>query len=1079
MEPIKLDPQLEAVYKKCLEFRGKKNLTLKDSRFLRKTFTDFGGREREFSFRYYQVQAVLHLILMNRFVLGDDCGLGKCKTLDSLVLTDRGLVELGKLAPEGVTLEPDTFYALDQPTQVWTGWKWASIKRFYYNGNQTIVRLKTNSGRETTGTFVHPLLTYTEGVESFEPMGSLQIGDVLCVESRTQQELFNGVQREFRKEKVVAIQHEEALVADLEIDDDDHSFVADGFVNHNTLETIGALTYVWAKNPNQKVLILTTKSAAPQWADEFKRFTKGINVILCRGKPRFREKARRAFQKITGPTICIMGYRTAVQDFTQMQDWKDHLLVADECLDYFTPIKLADGTTELIGKIVCGEMPLEVLSENPETHEIEAKKIIAWHRVPLQGQGNRRQLLKLSFRFSKSIRVTKNHEIFRPGGGKTPAVQLKKDHEVLHLCENTPTEIQKQVILGGLLGDSSISFPKRSLWGIVSVQSAKRGAYLRFKRDILAPLGVSRIDESLAGYQPKVGSKIPVERFRLNGNAAVTSLLVEGRVWRDGKKRVTKDWLDHVGPLGLAIWYADDGSLGRHICADGRVTYKITLNSQGFTRDEQELLAGWLNWKWGIKAEIKTTKPRSDRKVGYRECYSYLYLPDVEAKKFLDILPGSFPSVEYKFPGKKPFTYLEEGIKPTVSLVTDWVASTEKFVHKNPNVKYVYDIAVEDNRNYFAGKGLKVSNCTAFKNPRTQVAQVCKHLSLNANRAWGLSATIIKNNLTEAYGIYQVIVPGLFSSMNHFMKHFCIVEYQRIPKSNRKIPIIVGHSDWQIERFRELIDPFFLGRPKHAVAPELPTLTIRQIKVGLYPEQVEKYLEALEGLLEVLTEDGMEEKEVSKLTAVTYCQEIVNHLGLIGHEGDSTKLDALVEMLTEGDLAGQKVIVFSRFRKMVDLAIPVLQNAGVKCTRVTGSENDHQRREAMIRFQTEGSDTNVIFITMAGGDAINLQAAKAIIFFDSPWSAGDYLQIIGRMIRIGSDHDKVYAFHLVTEADKIPDKATVDGRVQQVLSKKMTLIEAVLGERIKGGKEKAVDYRLDSNVTELFELLKNDAKRTL
>jgi SNF2 family DNA or RNA helicase len=220
----------------------------------------------------------------------------------------------------------------------------------------------------------------------------------------------------------------------------------------------------------------------------------------------------------------------------------------------------------------------------------------------------------------------------------------------------------------------------------------------------------------------------------------------------------------------------------------------------------------------------------------------------------------------------------------------------------------------------------------------------------------------------------------------------------------------------------------------------------------------------------------MEEKEVSKLTAVTYCQEIVNHLGLIGQEGGSSKLDALVEMLTEGDLAGEKVIVFTRFRKMVDIAIPVLEKEGVKCTRVTGTENDLQRRDAMNLFQKADSGTNVIFITMAGGDAINLQAAKAIVFYDSPWSAGDLIQILGRMIRIGSDHDKVYAFNMVAESGKVGQKVTIDGRVQQVLAGKMNLIEAVIGKRVKGEKGDAVDYRIDSDVNELFNLLKDDAK---
>jgi SNF2 family DNA or RNA helicase len=123
----------------------------------------------------------------------------------------------------------------------------------------------------------------------------------------------------------------------------------------------------------------------------------------------------------------------------------------------------------------------------------------------------------------------------------------------------------------------------------------------------------------------------------------------------------------------------------------------------------------------------------------------------------------------------------------------------------------------------------------------------------------------------------------------------------------------------------------------------------------------------------------------------------------------------------------------------------------------------------MDSFQDPKDPTRVIFITMAGGDAINLQAAKALIFFDTPWSAGDYLQILGRMIRIGSDHESVYAIHMVA-------RNTIDERVQGVVKKKMGLIEQVLGERVKGEKGKDIIYDAGSDTKDLFSAMVNDAR---
>jgi len=368
------------------------------------------------------------------------------------------------------------------------------------------------------------------------------------------------------------------------------------------------------------------------------------------------------------------------------------------------------------------------------------------------------------------------------------------------------------------------------------------------------------------------------------------------------------------------------------------------------------------------------------------------------------------------------------------------------------------------------GYVLVTDEAAAYKNHQTQVHQVCKWLSGKAVRTWALTATLIKNNLVEGWGVYNVVVPGLFGSYNAFLNDFCITRLQQLPGSRRQVPVIVGYRQRDIAEFRRKIDPFFLGRPKFEVASELPPLTIRSVKVDLTPYQEEKYAEALSGLLTIGTSKPgeEEEKEVTKLTAVNYCQQIVNHPQLIGCDGDSSKLDALLDLITEGEFEDEKVIVFSRFRKMIDIIGPALKKAGVASVRITGEEDPKARKASQDAFQDPNGKVRVVLITMAAAEAINLQAAKAIIFYDSPWSAGDFIQILGRMIRIGSIHDRVHAIHL--EARK-----TIDERVNQVLMKKMGLVEAVLGKKLKGD-DSSVIVQAENDLSDLFASLVNDAK---
>jgi len=126
-------------------------------------------------------------------------------------------------------------------------------------------------------------------------------------------------------------------------------------------------------------------------------------------------------------------------------------------------------------------------------------------------------------------------------------------------------------------------------------------------------------------------------------------------------------------------------------------------------------------------------------------------------------------------------------------------------------------------------------------------------------------------------------------------------------------------------------------------------------------------------------------------------------------------------------------------------------------------------------FQDPNSDTRVICITTAGSEAINLQAAKALVCLDTPWSAGDFLQLVGRMIRIGSEHDKCYVIHMVARRSGSKPE-TVDHRIMEVLGKKMHLIEAVLGKRIKGDDDQ-ITVPMDNDISDLFATLKNDARK--
>lgn len=355
---------------------------------------------------------------------------------------------------------------------------------------------------------------------------------------------------------------------------------------------------------------------------------------------------------------------------------------------------------------------------------------------------------------------------------------------------------------------------------------------------------------------------------------------------------------------------------------------------------------------------------------------------------------------------------------------------------------------------------------TAFKTMKTKTWEVARFLSDRAQRVYGLTATLLKNHLMEGYCIYKAIKPDLFGTKTKFEDDYCHVLVQEVGR--KRLHIVTGYKN--LDHFRETIDPYFLGRKKHTVAKELPMLTTKEVSFELSGAEDAKYVEALSGVLELGDGEVREFEETKALTSLIYCQQVVNSLAMLRfkegaevgsfsvldmeHKSHtvgtlSSKEQALVDLVT-GELDGEKVIVYTRFESIVDRLRTILKREGVESVRITGADKEKQRAEAQTAFQDLKSKVKVIFITAAGSEAINLQAAVATVFFDAPWSWGEYLQIIGRMIRIGSPNERVLAFHLLAERPTRVDKKTIDHHVIGMLRRKKNLIDQVLGEAAVG-----------------------------
>jgi len=137
-----------------------------------------------------------------------------------------------------------------------------------------------------------------------------------------------------------------------------------------------------------------------------------------------------------------------------------------------------------------------------------------------------------------------------------------------------------------------------------------------------------------------------------------------------------------------------------------------------------------------------------------------------------------------------------------------------------------------------------------------------------------------------------------------------------------------------------------------------------------------------------------------------------------------------------------KFIVFTEFVETQAYIYDCLKNLGYEVALINGAMSALEKERQKEYFQNQAQ---FLVSTDAGGEGINLQFCRIMINYDLPWNPMRLEQRIGRIDRIGQEHDvKVINFQL---------KDTVEKRVRDVIEDKLNLVK----EQFNDGEDKLAD----------------------
>jgi superfamily II DNA or RNA helicase len=147
----------------------------------------------------------------------------------------------------------------------------------------------------------------------------------------------------------------------------------------------------------------------------------------------------------------------------------------------------------------------------------------------------------------------------------------------------------------------------------------------------------------------------------------------------------------------------------------------------------------------------------------------------------------------------------------------------------------------------------------------------------------------------------------------------------------------------------------------------------------------------------------------------------------------------------------QKAVVFTEFRRTQDYLRKLLEARGYSVTCLSGDSGGPDKRQALVEdFRHR---TQILLMTEAGAEGLNLQFCNLVVNFDLPWNPQRVEQRIGRCHRYGQQRD-------VLVLNFLNRQNAADARLYDLLSEKLALFDGVFGssDEILGALGSGVDF---------------------
>ena len=327
-----------------------------------------------------------------------------------------------------------------------------------------------------------------------------------------------------------------------------------------------------------------------------------------------------------------------------------------------------------------------------------------------------------------------------------------------------------------------------------------------------------------------------------------------------------------------------------------------------------------------------------------------------------------------------------------------------------------------------------------LKNRNTQAWQFVNQL--NKKYILLLTATPVENSMEELFNLITLLKPGQLLTASEYKRKFVgrkdPLQPQNVSELKRMIHSVMirnrRSTTGVIEAGRTaetiLLTPnsaekeFYFrlsaylkkssGQTEHAAAP--PPFVLK----NLLRQAGSSAACTVPTLLKLGAADSTALRELSRLTE------------LAQQSMTSAKMERLAQLLGNPQ---EQTVVFTGFLETQKAMAAFLNSHGISFTSFHGSMSRVEKEASISRFR---DGVPVLLSTESGGEGRNLQFCHRLINFDIPWNPMRIEQRIGRIHRIGQNHD-VHVTNLVA-------RGTMEQHILHILDEKINMFQLVIGE---------------------------------